>query len=443
DGSGPVATRSTSSSGLPPVGGLPVKGRGWDAKHVYIGIPTANDFDSVARAAGAQGSGSGSTEGDVNAIVADINRRGGLLGRQVVPVFHDARTTDIAYNSAATAQAMCTYFTQDRPVIGVINGVPQFDALPNFHACLEKSGVSLLTFSNTDFSDADYRRLGPHLWTVGSLSTDVLVPGFVSALERQGFFTGWDSLNGRAGAAAVRVGIMLPDSAQGHHVGTLMTAALKRIGLPVASSFYYNASGLGSDSQSEVLQFSAAKVTHVLDLPPVAAEIWFFQGAAEQQHYRPRYGFTSFDLPLSIEGNPGLAPAAQQVGSMGIGWQPYNDANAAHDPGATPGRKRCLDALAKGGQRFGGGDRRAALIASQFCDAIYLLVEASAAGRGFSSDAVLSGMPIAGPHLLTAGTFRSDLTSSNHGVPAFYRDQHYDGGCSCFVYTGGDHAFGS
>ena len=438
---GAAAPGADPSVPLPATTGLPLKGPGWDAKHVYIGVPTLDDFQKTVSGLGAVGS-NGDTHGQVDAIVADLNRSGGLFGRTVVAVYRDSKTTDAAYNPASTAQAVCTYFTQDRTVIGVINGIPQFDAQDSFHQCLEHAGVPLLSLSNTDYDDGDYTRLGPHLWTTASLSTDTLVPAFVDALHRQRFFTGWSSATGAPGTSPVKVGILLPDDPPGHHVGGLMLAALKRLGVSTADPFYYDASGLGSASQAEVLQLQSAGVTHVLDLPPVAAEIWFFQGAAERQHYRPRYGFTSFNLPLSVEQNSGLVPPVQQVGSMGIGWQPYNDTNAAHDPGRMPGSARCLSGLLRGGQKFGSGDRRAALLASQLCDAFYLLRDAAVAGKGLDGAAILAGTPLAGPRFAPAATFGSVLAGRDHGVPGYYRDQQYLASCSCFVYSGPKRAFG-
>ena len=439
-GTGPGQQPSTASAAAAAAAGIPGSGPGWDVGHVYIGIPTADDFDTTVRAAGASSS-NGDVHGDINAIVASINQAGGVLGRKVVAIYHDAKTTDYAYNAAGTAQAMCTYFTQDRPVAAVVNGSPQLDGAPNFHSCLESKKVSLLSLANTDYTDADYQRLGPHLWTTGSLSTDVLVPSFVSALGRQHFFTPWDVRAGAAGVTPAKVGALLPDTPQGRHVGVLMDASLKKLGLKLDSSFYYDPVGLGSKSQAEVLQFSSAGITHLLDLPPIAAEIWLFQAAAEQQQYRPRYGFTSFNLPLSVEENSSVVPPRQQIGSMGIGWQPYNDTNATHDQGPTPGSPRCLSALARGGQKFSSTQRRGELIAVQLCDSIFLLRDAFLEGRGFTGSHLLAGMPLAGPRLPTAGTFSGGLSSTDHGMPGSYRAELYQSACSCFTYIGATQRF--
>ncbi len=422
------------------VGALAAKGRGWDEKRVYVGIPTADDANAQFKSLGANFD-SGSVRGDIDAIVADINKSGGILGRQLVPVYRDAKSTDYASNAASTAQAMCTYFTQDRPVIAVINGAPQLDGLDTFHRCLERVSVSLVSFTNTDYADTDYQRLGPHLFSAASLSTDLIVPNLISSLKRQGFFTGWDVRSGSASDAPVKVGVLEPDSPQGHHVATLFKSELRKVGLSVASEYFYDPSGSGGKSQSEVLQFQSAGVSHVLNLPPIEAEVLQFQLTAETQRYRPRYGITSFDLPLTVQENAAIVPPAQQVGSMGIGWQPYNDVDAAHDPGDSPGRRACLDTLRRGGQTFSGSQRRAALIAVLFCDALHLVRDAAVASGGFDGDALLAGTSRAGLRLATAGTFRSNLSDRHHGVPGSYRDLQYRKDCSCFTYVGGDRKF--
>ena len=100
--------------------------------------------------------------------------------------------------------------------------------------------------------------------------------------------------------------------------------------------------GAGSESQAETLRFASAHVTHVLSLPPIEADQALFMQNAEQQRYRPRYGFTSYSLPLTVQQNPQVVPRAQLVGTLGVGWEPTNDVDAAHDPGQNPGQERCL-----------------------------------------------------------------------------------------------------
>jgi hypothetical protein len=341
------------------------------------------------------------------------------------------------------AQAMCTYFTQDRPVVAVINGSPQLDAQPNFHTCLEKKQLTLLSLTNTVYSDKDYLRLGPHLFSGASLSTDTLIPAMVSALKRQNFFSGWDTTIGAPSKTApTLVGLLLPDDTAGHYVAGLFKEQLKRVGIKWGSEYYYDPMGSGKQNQSEVLQFAQDKVTHVLDLPPVELEIGLFQRQAENQHYRPRYGISSFDLPLTVQENSAIVPPAQQVGSMGIGWQPLNDTDAARDAGYMPGGKRCFSVLKAAGQEFDSSSRRGAFAGALICDAWYLLRDAMLKGNGFTGADLLRAMPIAGPQFTPAATFRSVLSGQNHGVPGYYRDLQYDAGCSCFKYVGTNHPFG-
>jgi ABC-type branched-subunit amino acid transport system substrate-binding protein len=435
-----VDGRAGQVPGSVTAGGLPSTGFGWDAKNVYVGVPTADDFNEVVKRAGANFN-NGDVHGVIDAIVTDINRSGGILGRKLVVAYHDASTTDYSSNPSVVAQSMCSYFTQDRPVMAVINGSPQLDAQANFHACLKQRKVTLLTLTNTVYSDQDYLRLGPHLFSGASSSTDILVPTLVAALKRQNFFSGWDTTLGAPSSARAKVGLLLPDDAAGHYVGGLLTAQLKRVGEEVASEYYYPPSGSGSQSQAEVLAFTSAKVTHVLNLPPVELEVALFQRQAENQRYRPRYGLSSFDLPLTVEENPTVAPPAQQVGSMGIGWQPLNDTSAAKDVGDMPGGKRCFAALKSGGQRFDGSSRRAAFIGALSCDALYLLRDAMVEGKGFTGADLLRAMPSVGPKFTPAGTFGSVLSGKDHGVPGYYRDLQYQTGCSCFAYVGANRPF--
>jgi hypothetical protein len=447
-GTGGVVTAPSASSGTSgpgtTVGTAPVapgaSGVGYDAKHFYIGMPTARDAAAAFKAAGANFD-NGDIEGDVAAVVADINRAGGVLGQQLVPVFHDLKTASVLANPAAAGQEVCTYFTQDRPVMAVVIGIPQLEELENMHRCFEAKHISLIAASNTLYGDQDYARLGPHLWSIGSLETESLVPTFLDALQRQSFFTGWDTTLGRPGTAPVKVGILLPDDRTGHAVFTLMQRRLNKLGRKADASFFYGSTASGSGTQSAVLQFKAAGITHILDLPPIESDIGLFQGNSEQQHYRPRHAFTSFNIPLSIEENAALAPPVQQIGSIGIGFQPGNDTDAAHSPGPTAGFARCIQVMSRGGQTFSSSKRHAQTVALAVCDAYYLLRDAAKAGGGFTAAALLAGMPLAGSRTPAAGTFGSGISRTSHGFPGFYRDEHYDSVCSCFVYTGGNRPF--
>ncbi len=423
---------SGGTTGVPT--GPGTKGFGFDAKNVYIGVPTADDFNTLVKNAGANFD-NGDVHADFDSIAADVNRHGGILGRKLVIAYHDDSATRYQSNPAQVAQETCAYFTTDRPVVAVINGFPQLDTQTNLHTCLEQKKVTLLSQTNTVYSDSDYRRLGPHLISGASVSTDVLVPTFVAALKRQGFFTGWNTTLGAPGNAPVKVGLLLPDDSSGRYVGTLFKAQLRAAGQQPPAEFYYPPEGSGAQSSSEVLSFKSAGVTHVLDLPPVELEIGLFQKQAETQHYRPRYGYTGFDLPLTVEENPAVAPVAQQVGSLGIGWQPLNDVNASKDIGEMPGGKRCFAALQAGGQKFSTSQRRAKFIAAIACDSIYLLQEAMVRAKGFTGDQILSALPVVGPRFWSASTFASVLTARDHGLPGFYRDSHYDTACSCFTYS--------
>ncbi|MGZ6793991.1 MAG: hypothetical protein ACXVFV_13645, partial [Mycobacteriales bacterium] len=127
-------------------GGIPPTGRGWDRTHVYIGVTTQKDAQAAFANAGASGIDPGDQEGDANAVVAELNRRGGLFGRRIQVVFKDESTVSTAQDPNTAGSAACTYFTQDHPVVALLNPVTLMD-VPSFRACMAKAHVPLLSAS--------------------------------------------------------------------------------------------------------------------------------------------------------------------------------------------------------------------------------------------------------------------------------------------------------
>jgi hypothetical protein len=207
--------------------------------------------------------------------------------------------------------------------------------------------------------------------------------------------------------------------------------ALARHGLSLAQSFATaNDSSSTSQYSSAVLQFRAAGITHVM---------FTFQGSpllfmtnADNQKYYPKYGLHSRSSPASLlQGN---APDAAQRGSMGIGWQPMNDVDSAHDPGIINARQKlCLDLIRKAGQDT--SVRATALVGLWICDNLFFLQDVFKKAPDFS----LAGFR-AGAEALTsldmASTFRSGLAPGRlHDGASLYRLFAYKADCKCYQYT--------
>jgi hypothetical protein len=111
-----------------------------------IGFPTQNDATRSVQALGLEGLDFGDIEGDIKAVVADINRRGRLFGRQLVPVFRDNATADLLSDPNRVGQTNCTYFAQDRRVVAVVNVLVLLD-VDSFRSWLAKEKIPFFVAS--------------------------------------------------------------------------------------------------------------------------------------------------------------------------------------------------------------------------------------------------------------------------------------------------------
>lgn len=184
-----------------------------------------------------------------------------------------------------------------------------------------------------------------------------------------------------------------------------------------ASTFDRQASG----AASAVLRFRSNNVTHVLSSDSFVA---FFMLPAEDQGYRPRYGLNSYHVPAAAL--QALVPPRQLAGSLGIGWLPVSDVDAAHNPGPVgPGETACRKVMKDAGVNISSAG--AALIAMEFCDGTRLFVDGIVAGGGPGSRAIHAGVARAGPTFRSALVWRSGLSSSRFDLPGMARDLGFDG----------------
>jgi ABC-type branched-subunit amino acid transport system substrate-binding protein len=407
------------------------KGRGWDSKNVYIGVITANDIHQYVASLG-YSLDPGSVEDDVNAIVKEINARGGLLGRRVVPLFHDNRTAEALANPEATAQANCTYFTQDVQVIGVVSLLANIDTR-NFRECMRKQQMPIFAMDFALHDDQSLRESGPHVFTQHANLSQLAKP-WIQRLQAQGYFQGWNTTTGGPGPGPAKVGILGDDTAVGQRFIARLSAQLKASGITVAQTFTYrdDVSSYGSSMSAAELSFAAAGVTHVFTAPPTAAATVIFMQDAEQQRYRQRYAMSSYLTPTQLALN---VPPAQLNGAVGIGWNPGIDVEDAQDPGS-PAQSACLATLARSGVTFTSSQRFAKTAAWALCDAIQIPVAGAARAGKLDPDGLFSGITGLGPRFPVSTAFRNFVTPSHRTITGSARDLKFVNACTCFAYDG-------
>jgi ABC-type branched-subunit amino acid transport system substrate-binding protein len=424
-GAGAEGSGSLISPGAP--GTLPAAGRGYDAHHLFLGFPTNNDVNTAAP------SGVGATNfGDqptiIKTVVDDINRHGGVLGRTVVPVFHDIATASLETDATAAAQATCTAFTQDSHVVAVVNIVAAID-LPAFYSCLAKADTPLISAGFIPADDKFFNTYAPYLYKLTAASFTRLTPVWLTQLASMGYFHGWDTTNGAASSAPTKVGLLYPAQQPQQRIFADIKQRLTHLGYPVFD-YQYDATSLNNESASmnnAVLQMRNNGVTHILSSE---SDVLLFMTAADSQHYRPRYGLTSYHAPaVQLQGT---VPTTQLVGSMGVGWLPVSDVDAAHNPGPVSAGETSCRALM---QRAGQDTSRAsvAVVAFAICDGVRLIAAAINDTGTPTTAGLHEGLAQASSGFTSAITWGAGIGGRRFDLPAVVRDFAFNGSAYAYV----------
>ena len=422
-GAGPAGVQQ----GQPSAGGSGVgpaaTGRGWTEREVRIGVTTVKDLATASSSAGIAAIETGDNEAQANAVAAHLNARGGLFGRKIVIVFDDHSTADLSANREVEAQESCTKFTQDTPVVAVINTQTALET-PSYLACLAKAGIPLFGVS---VSVMDNRLLNDSK----GLYFPVIVPPwdrfagfFTSRLKALGYFTPWNTDAGGPGQAPVKVAAYIRDDPVSERVYQLAAKAFAAAGHPPVTVFRYKTP---QDASSAVLQFRSQGVTHVFSLDHL---FFTFAHQAESQRYRPRYALHSSNaVGALMESN---SPQAQNVGALGVGTAPSMDISG--DTGdITPGGKLCREILRSHGQdpKDGGLPQT---YAYSLCDSLRAAVEAFTAGGGLDGSSMKAGIGVVGPKFAPAVSFASALSATSSVFSGAARDLGYRTDCECYAY---------
>ncbi len=363
------------------------------------------------------------SEQDVlQALVNDVNARGGLNGRKIVPVWgvEDTASTDFS----AMMQSICSTFTQDHHVVAVLGaGVGYEDILSH---CLAKAGI--LAFDATRSTGVpDDQDLATH-------------PGYIVANEPSANVYALVALT-----SAVADGWVTPQSKLGvltfscpegnrvwdHTISPYLAAQHLTLVVHSTISCPAGASDLGSAAQavqSAELKMHTMGVDTVVitDIPLVV-----FAEDAESQHWYPHYvaseGGTMYQAYLQAD---------QLKNIHSAGWEPSYDLDAQHQAPLSRSQHACLDALTRGGLT---SEVPAEYVYYfSLCGGVELYQQAVTSAQSLSSTPVLRATEtLAGafvnPVLLGERTL---LAPTKHAAPVQYRSVVFDTGCSCFTYQG-------
>jgi hypothetical protein len=265
-----------------------------------------------------------------NVGVSDLNAHGGLGGCPVSLTFFDFTTTSQTESYDQVSQQECVDFSQDQHVFAAVpETIEQWDLVP----CLANAGIPVVIASQTieggfpatksDYGSGDV--YGPN-----AIAWDRL-GGEITLLNQNSFFD-----------AGSKVGIIEVNDGRGvdsNVVDNMWKPALASLNIPVVDPFsgprftsITDASVFAQDMNNTILQFKAAGVNHVLFAPGSGGYLYFFQLAADKQHYAPRIAIDTTDRPAQDVD----AKSPSSTGMMAVSWDSIDYSAQATKPTDNP-----------------------------------------------------------------------------------------------------------
>jgi hypothetical protein len=412
-------------------GGLTASAPGVTATEVKLGLVYDKSAGSANAALGFAGVGQIDQRRAYDAVIAYINKSGGIGGRKLVPVYHvlDSAGPDATAPPEVTQQKICTTFTENRVFGSLYNGTETMTRCLNENRIVRVSGGAvdeqllaespLLVILSVDLSRAARFSVDRfHARGFYAQPKPGTVPPLKFGLVR------YDE------PAFERAGAVLKRQLQAKGIATVEEAAVQR------TQTVDQASDEIAGARNAALQFKSAGITHVQFLGTSNATLpLFFMQAAEKQLYRPRYGLISNDGGQALATLLGGDAQNQLAGSLQVGWFPIFDLHRSEYSGDKTSQafRTCIEILSAAGEGFTEGDptRNKEAIAALFCDNLFYFAKAAtAAGPNLTPDSFMEGVrSIDG--MDSAQTYHLS-TSQRRDAFGGVKDAQWVDDCSCF-----------
>ena len=389
---------------------------------VKLGFFISDDASAIYKALGINGASHTREESRAlwQAIIDQVNARGGLGGRRIVPSYYFIDSE--SGSNASRSSAACAQFTQDDKVFAVVlDGAGDLSTA----ACLAKHHTPAIDVGQTSYpyDEEDLRRFAPYLYLPGRLSMGRFTT-YVDTLAAGGFFS-----------PGSKVGLLrfdLPDQLRTKQ--RVLEPALRRHGLTLTTDFAFtpvegtnDLPRAADEASAAVLQMRTRGVDRVLFLGSGLSLPYVFPTVAESQGYRPRYGITTDDGPEFMAGN---APAAQMTGALAVGWEPqYDVADSDAVLRGDPTWQQCAHALIKAGFTARDGRR---------CTAVYFLEQALRGAEALTPGSLRAGADRIGSRSYSTQTYATFFGPGRYDGVSAVRLLGFEGGCTCFRYRGGN-----
>jgi ABC-type branched-subunit amino acid transport system substrate-binding protein len=404
-------------------------GPGVTANEIKIGVIVVEGQEQTYRALGAAGVTGVNQREAWNALSAEMNKAGGILGHKIVPVY---RTEEAASSRSADQQAQeaCVDWTQDRPVFAT----PSYATFgENFIECMERAGAVIA--QGTAFTDYDARTFARHPYFVMPIAMDLNTQAKtqIDGLAQQKYF--------QKGA---KVGLLSYDEPNYRYaVEKSLKPALGRHGKRLADEAYVTFprsfeqnSQTTRDVQNAVLRFKAAGITHVLTFERGGLPTGTFMISADKQQYTPRYGLNSQMAPTIMARTLDPDTARRQMrNARAVGWIPQADVPADERP-KPANYKRCLAIMRKHQVQMDSSNAEGQAL--QICDSAWFLqaaLERGGSGNVLNQDIYARGTAALGSRYSPALTFITSVSQTRHDGAGGASHMSFAADCTCFKYT--------
>jgi ABC-type branched-subunit amino acid transport system substrate-binding protein len=418
-------------------------GIGITATTISVGVIYSSGDDAANNSLG-NNITTGDQQADAQAVIDDINARGGVAGRKLVPVWYDVQETDARPYAAIDAEA-CAKFTQDNHVFAIAG-----DGLTdNLAACATHAGVFMAnSVGQLIGPDNAYFRKYRYVYQLAYVSQDRMMAEEAKSLVRQNYFSGWNANTGNpANGAKAKLGIMSYDTPNWsdplHHV---LLPALAHAGYQVDPAdvqevaYPAQTNDVGStvaQIQGAVLRFRQDGVSHVIVLDANGSMTLHMLNNMRAQHYYPRLGVNSAT---------GVETLATQYhedsqsfnGAVGLSWLPLLDLPAGvGGKYFTPRTSACIKMVERRtGQNF--PDTNSASVALGYCDELNLIADGiNRAGSVVNRDTATSAIDALGDTFAAAGSHGLYFSPTRHDGIEYGYDMTFDVSCTCTKYARG------
>ena len=323
---------------------IPGRGQGITDDTIKIGMVDQGNLNAVfADHFGIADDGPSFTDrqkGD--ALIAWMNKHGGIAGRKIVPVWEHYNPEQESLDQEIAER--CAAFGEDTKVFATAPFGIGWE-------CFSKRGIVAIDGVISQFHQREFDTAGSYMYSPNGMTTDRTARTYALGLDDIGFLKGH------------RIGLIYWDWPGWKAAVPALESALASRGLKLLEKVeiprYGDAGTLAqSDSQAAnaTLRFKTLNIDRVLFFDATSLGPSQFMSHAENQKYRPRYGLHS---GMGLEGlatssTPGFsAPKEQLVGSMAVGWNQLGDTGARGK--VDPIRARCRQIM-KDANVYAGND---------------------------------------------------------------------------------------